>query len=230
MAATVHLSTDELLTTTRAVRWRLDLERPVPLEVVRECAELALQAPSGSNLEPWCFVVVSDPDRRRAVAEVYRQAFDVYYRDLPERVDKIVTGDPVRDASQQRSMASVEYLAEHLHDVPVLVIPCVTAWEAGPMQRLMDAAMFGSVLPAVWSFCLAARSRGLGTAWTAVHLIREKEMAEVLGIPDSVRQVGLIPVAYSRGDGFRPAVRRPVDDVVHLDAFDPARPPTALPT
>jgi nitroreductase len=229
MPATVNLSTDELLATTRAVRRRLDLERPVPLEVVRECVELALQAPSGSNLEPWCFIVVNDPDRRTAVAEIYRRAYALS-RDLPYTDDKIVKDDPVLDASQQRVMASVEYLAEHLHEVPVLLVPCVANWQPGPLDRLMDAAMYGSVLPALWSFCLAARSRGLGTAWTTVHLLLEEEVADVLDIPTaSMRQVGLLPVAYTKGDRFRPAVRRSVDDALHLDAFDPARGPFAPP-
>jgi nitroreductase len=227
MPVTVDLSTDELLATTRAVRRRLDLERPVPLDVVRECVRLALQAPSGSNLEPWCFVVVTEPDRRMAIAELYRKAFAIY-RDLPVAADKIVTGDPVRDASQQRVMASVEYLAEHLHEVPVLMVPCLTAWTPGPMERLMAAAMFGSVIPAVWSFCLAARSRGLGTAWTTLHLMFEEEVAEILDIPmASVRQVGLVPVAYTKGHRFRPAMRRAVDDALHLDAFDRARGPVS---
>jgi nitroreductase len=228
MTSTVELSTDELLSTTRAVRRRLDLDRPVPPEVLRECVELALQAPSGSNLEPWCFIVVTDPDRRRAVAEVYRRAF-ADYLDLPIRVDKITKGDPAHDASQQRVMSSVEYLAEHLHEVPVLVVPCVSDWPSGPTDRQMSASMYGSVLPAVWSFCLAARSRGLGTTWTTVHMMREAEAAEVLGIPDSVRQVGLIPVAYTKGTSFKPAIRRPVDEAIHLNEFDPDRAPTALP-
>lgn len=224
MTATLSLSTDELLTTTRAVRRRLDLDRPVPLEVVRECVELALQAPSGSNLEPWSFVVVTDPDQRMAVAEVYRKALDIY-RDLPASADKIVKDDPVLQASQRRIMESVEYLGEHLHEVPVLMVPCVADWPPSPLDRLMDAVMYGSVMPAMWSFCLAARSRGLGTAWTTMHLICEQEAAEVLDVPDTVRQVGLLPVAYAKGDRFRPAPRRPVDDAIHLESFDRSRAP-----
>ncbi|MFG1891228.1 nitroreductase family protein [Micromonospora sp. NPDC049051] len=230
MPATLGLSTDELLSTTRAVRRRLDLDRPVPLDVVRECVDLALQAPSGSNLEPWCFVVVSDPVKRMAIAEIYRKAFAIY-RDLPFAADKITKEDAARDAAQQRVMASVEYLAEHLHEVPMLVVPCVSTWDPGPMERLMSAAMFGSVIPAVWSFCLAARSRGLGTAWTTLHLMFEAEVAQVLDIPvDAVRQVGLLPVAYTRGEKFRPAMRRSVDHALHLDGFDPSRAPSAPPS
>jgi nitroreductase len=226
MTATLALSTDELLSTTRAVRKRLDLDRPVPMELVRECVELALQAPSGSNLEPWSFVVVTDPDRRRALADVYRKALDVY-RELPTSADKVTKDDPELEASQRRIMESVEYLGEHLHEVPVLVVPCLANWPAaGPMDRLMDSVMYGSVMPAMWSFCLAARSRGLGTAWTSMHLICEQEAAEVLGVPDTMRQVGLLPVAFTKGDRFRPAPRRSVDEAIHLDAFDGSRAPT----
>lgn len=230
MPATVDLSTDELLSTTRAVRRRLDFDRPVPLDVVRECIGLALQAPSGSNLEPWCFVVVTDPAKRMAIAEIYRKAFAIY-RDLPFAADKIAAEDAAREAAQQRVMTSIEYLAEHLHEVPMLVVPCVSTWDPGPAERLMSAAMFGSVMPAVWSFCLAARSRGLGTAWTTLHLMFEEEVAQVLDIPtDAVRQVGLLPVGYTKGETFRPAIRRPVDQAFHLDGFDPRRAPSAPPS
>lgn len=228
MTATLALSTDELLSTTRTVRKRLDLERPVPPEVVRECIELALQAPSGSNLEPWSFVVVTDPDRRAALADVYRKALAVY-RELPTSADKVAKDDPELAASQRRIMESVEYLGEHLHEVPVLVVPCLADWPPGPMDGLMNAVMYGSVMPAMWSFCLAARSRGLGTAWTSMHLICEQEAAEVLGVPDTMRQVGLIPVAYTVGEEFKPAPRRPVDDAIHLESFDPSRAPVLQP-
>jgi nitroreductase len=210
---------DEVLTTTRAVRRRLDLTRPVDPDLVRECIELALQAPTGGNDQGWHFVVVTDADTRAAIADVFRRgAVDYAQRERPRRPRLRERTDDER-AARSRVMASSGHLFEHLHEVPVHVIPCVEGRSDG--APLADqATMFGSILPAVWSFMLAARSRGLGTAWTTVHLEHEAEMAELLGIPaDAVTQVALVPVAHTVGDTFSPAPRRPVDDVLHRDRW-----------
>ncbi len=212
------LSPDELLSTTRAVRKRLDLERPVSREVIEECIALALQAPSGSNAQGWHFVVVSDADKKVAIADLYRRAF-ADYLGQPYAIGNIRTGEAARDATQVRSGDSAQYLADEFHRVPAMVIGCISGRTEGRPSS-SAAAMIGSITPAMWSFMLAARSRGIGTAWTTLHLTYEREAAEVLGIPyDSVQQVCLTPVAYTLGTDFRPAHREPIDRVVHWDTW-----------
>ncbi len=219
MAATVQLGTDELLTTTRSVRRRLDLDRAVDLDVVRECLELALQAPSGSNSQGWQFVVVTDPELRGGLAALYRQAFEVY-ETMPGNAGNVYGGsDETRLATQTKVMDSARHLAEVMDRVPVLLVPCVMGRveQAGAPAQ---SAVYGSILPAVWSFMLAARSRGLGSAWTTLHLLFEEQAAELLGIPFAeVTQTALIPVAHTVGDSFRPAHREPLDTVLHLDRW-----------
>jgi nitroreductase len=217
MAPLLDLTPDELLSTTRAVRKRLDLERPVPLEIVRECIELAVQAPSGSNRQGWQWVVVTDPAKRARIGELYARAFALY-RQSPGYAGRSATGDAARDATQARVASSAEHLAAHMGDVPVLVIPCIV----GRPQAGGDstAGLWGSLLPAAWSFCLAARARGLGTAWTTLHLLYEREVAEVVGIPyDEVSQGVLLPLAYTVGTDFAPGPRVPLDDILHVDSW-----------
>jgi len=216
--ALLDLTPDELLSTTRAVRKRLDLDRPVPLELVRECVELALQAPSGSNQQGWHFVVVTDEAKRAALGAIYKKAFDVY-ETLPFAAANLSYDDPERNATQQRVHASARYLADVMGRAPVLVIPCIEGRVDG-MPGVLSASVLGSIMPAAWSFCLAARARGLGTSWTSLHLLHEQEAAEVVGIPhDTVSQVALIPVAYTKGTDFKPAPRKPVTDVLHVDSW-----------
>lgn len=204
---------DELLTTTRAVRRRLDLDRSVPDDVIRECLDVALQAPSASNRQDWRFVVVTDPDLRGGIAEWYRRSF-ADYRSGSSHAGVVGGDDPERRSTQQRVVSSADHLAEHLHEVPVLLLPCI-ARRADGAGTMAQASLYGSVVPATWSFMLAARARGLGTAWTTLHLRYEREVAELVGIPyDEVTQVALVPVAYTRGTDFAPAPRQPLDEVV----------------
>jgi nitroreductase len=214
--ALLPLDPDQLLTTTRSVRKRLDLERPVPLELIRECLDVALQAPTGSNRQGWHWLVLTDPEVKRPVAEYYRRSFHAY-RDSPGYAANRSSGDADRDATQQRVASSADYLADVMGDVPVLVIGAI---HAGPdLPPGNQAGLWGSLLPAAWSFQLAARARGLGSAWTSLHLAYETEIAELLGIPPTVRQGVLIPVAYSKGTDFKPAPRQPLDTVLHVNRW-----------
>jgi nitroreductase len=212
---TLNLSVDDLLTTTRSVRKRLDFSKPVPHEVLMECLELALQAPTGSNAQGWQWVFVEDPDKRKALADIYR-ANATPYLDLP----KPERGD-IRDDQIGAVMSSAKYLNEHLEDAPVMMIPCLEGRPDGAPAG-MSASYWGSLLPAVWSFMLALRSRGLGSAWTTLHLIGdgEKQAAELLGIPfDQYAQGGLFPIAYTKGTDFRPAKRLPAEQLTHWDTW-----------
>jgi nitroreductase len=218
MAATLDLTADQLLTTTRAVRKRLDFDKPVSPDLVRECIEIATQAPTGSNQQGWHWVVVTDATKRKALGEMYQRAFDLY-RTMPFYAGKITTGDPVRDATQQRVASSAEYLAQHMGDAPVLVVPCITG-RVDNAPSMASAALWGSLHPAVWSFCLAARARGLGTSWTSLHLMFEEEAAGVLGIPFAeIAQGALIPVAYTKGTDFKPGPRQDLDAIIHVDSW-----------
>ena len=210
---TLPLSPDELLTTTRTVRKRLDLTRPVPMALVRECLEIALQAPSGSNRQDWHWLVVTDPAVRGEIGGYYQRAWDAY-ADSASAAGKLFADDPTRAPVQRRIGDSGTWLSERMRDVPVLVIACrtITNLSAGN-----QADVWGSLLPAAWSYMLAARARGLGTAWTTLHLDYEREVAAVLGLPDKVRQGVLIPTAYYTGETFRRAPRQPLDSVLHLN-------------
>jgi nitroreductase len=199
---------DHLLTTTRAVRKRLDLSRPVPPEVIEECLRLAIQAPTGSNRQGWRWVVVTGADKRAALADLYRQGFGPY-------IDRARQGSE----GMTRVGESALWLAERLEQVPVHVIPCIEDYTKGRPH----AGVWASIYPAVWSFQLALRSRGLGSVLTTLHLVREREAAELLGIPDGVLQAGLLPVAYSTGDDFKPARRRPVAEVTSWDGWGQRR-------
>lgn len=215
----LNLSADEVLTTTRAVRKRLDFDRPVPMSVLRECLEIALQAPSGSNSQGWHFVIVTDPQKKQAIAELYLKAFDDYEAG-PAQPTKQHLDDPSMAQTQQRVLSSARYLADNLAQVPAMLIPCLNARPDTPgLPQGALASLYGSVLPAVWSFMLAARERGLGTCWTTLHLSYEKEIAALLGIPDTHAQVALIPVAFTLGTDFQPAPRKDLRKLVHIDRW-----------
>ncbi|BEP13889.1 nitroreductase family protein [Acidothermaceae bacterium B102] len=212
---TLLLTPDELLTTTRAVRKRLDLTRPVPIALIRECLEIALQAPSGANRQRWHWMVVVDPGVRKQIAEIYLERAQNYAAS-DSYVSKLYADDPERSQVQQRVGDSTEYLAEHMGEVPVLVIPCL---KAGELRAGNQASLWGSLLPATWSYMLAARSRGLGTAWTTLHLGREREVADLLGMPANIHQAAIIPTAYYTGGTFKRAPRDPLDTVLHIDKW-----------
>lgn len=209
-------SVDHLLTTTRSVRKRLDFKRPVDLGVLERCIEIAYQAPTGSNAQGWHMLVVTDAAKRAALAKLYKQAFTMY-RGMAESAPQVQQGDPRRDQTL-RIIDSAEYLTEHLQEAPVHVIPCIEGRvENGPV--IMQASIYGSILPAVWSLMLALRARGLGSAWTTLHLIYEREAAELLGVPESVTQVALLPVAYFTGTDFKPAKRLPARESTHWNTW-----------
>jgi nitroreductase len=216
----LDLSIDEVLTTTRAVRKRLDFSRPVEPELIRECLALAVQAPTPGGMQNWHFLVVTGSAERAALAAIYRKSTQAPggQQDMFKHL-LAAAASPEEVADLTRMFAPARYLTDHLHEVPVHVIPCTL----GRAENLSGAALaghWGGIWPATWSFMLAARSRGLGTVLTTLHLDFEQEAADVLGIPyEGVMQVGLIPVAYTLGTTFKAAVRKPLEDVVHWDRW-----------
>ena len=213
----LNLSADEVLATTRAVRKRLDFDKPVSREVIEECLQLALQAPTGSNAQGWQWIFVTDPAKKQALADIYAKNFALYRNFAAATTFE--EGD-LRGEQKDRVTDSAQYLADNFHKVPVLMIPCITGSLDG-VPSFAGASMWGSILPAVWSFMLAARERGLGTAWTTIHLMNggDKEAAELLGIPDGITQAGLFPVAYTIGTDFKPAKRLPLGPITHWEQW-----------
>lgn len=216
--ATLNLTAEEVLTTTRSVRKRLDFSRAVDAQLIRECLEIAMQAPTGSNAQGWHFVVVTDPAKRQGLAELYRRGWALY-TSAPRDFEKLAQTRPDYAATMQRVVSSSQYLADHMQDAPVHVIPCVHGRPEG-LSAGMQASLFGSILPAAWSFMLAARDRGLGSAWTSLHLLFERDAAELLGIPyEKITQAALLPVAYTVGTDFKPAPREPLENVLHWNGW-----------
>jgi len=204
---------DNLLTTTRAVRKRLDLTRPVPRELILDCIRIACQAPAGGNYQRWRWMIVDDADKRHAIADAYLRGYQPY---IDEQKAAVADNIP-DDTTVTRIISSSDYLAHKLAEVPVHVIPC--ALGSAPDDDITSAGWWGSLLPAVWSFMLAARARGLGTAWTTLHLHYEREVGELLGIPDTVTQLALVPTAYYTGNTFRPGERRPAEEVTYWNTW-----------
>ncbi len=218
----LDLSGEEILTTTRAVRKRLDFDRAVEPAVIRECIEVAMQAPNGGNTQGWHFVVVFDADKRAALADLYRQGWALY----KENNHSVFAMAKKQGAGAQRDQLvrvarSADYLADHLEQVPVHVIPCMPGRvEKMGGANIALASSYGSIFPAAWSFMLAARNRGLGTCMTTVHLMYEQEAAEILGIPyETISQCALIPTAYSIGTDFKAAGRKEIDGILHIDKW-----------
>ena len=216
MSDLLPLTLDELLTTTRAVRKRLDLTRPVPRELIIECLHIAMQAPSGSNRQAWQWVLVDDPAKKQALADLYGEVFDKYmaapasaaYTDGDSRAERVTA---IAD--------SAHYLRQHFHEVPVLLVPYQEGRRDGTPSG-EQAGFWGSIVPAVWSFMLALRARGLGSAWTTMTCRREVEVAELLGVDHTkFTQVGLFPIAYTLGTDFKPAPRVDPDSVIHWNSW-----------
>ena len=211
----LNLSADDVLSTTRAVRKRLDFDRPVEREVIEECMQLALQAPTGSNIQGWQWIFVTDPEKKKALADIYAANFAQYAAIAQSNTYE--EGD-LRHEQRDAVTASAVYLTENFHRVPVLMVPCI-AGNLDGVPGFVGASLWGSLLPAVWSFMLAARERGLGTAWTTIHLMNggDKKAAEILGIPSGFTQAGLFPIAYTIGTDFKPAKRLPLEPILHWD-------------
>lgn len=208
---------DYLLTTTRSVRKRLDVSRPVERTVIEECLQLALQAPSGSNRQGWHFLVITDAEKRAAIARYYRQAFKQYLGAQPPPALAPLRADE-QAGNTSRVLKSAIYLSRHLQEVPVHIIPCIEG-RVETADVMAQASLYGSILPATWSLMLALRSRGLGSVWTTLHLAHEQAIATLLDIPPTVTQAALLPVAYFTGDVFKPGQRKPLDQVMHWDAW-----------
>ena len=217
-------SVDHVMKTTRSVRLRLDLDRPVPRELIEQSIDVALQAPTGANSQDWRFVVVTDATLRAKLADLYRRGSDLY---LNGKTGLARTGMSVArqyaedDPRQQRMPAVVKsavHLIENIQRVPVHIVPCI----AGRFEKedvFTQAAMWGSIIPATWSLMLALRARGVASAWTTFTLLHERETAELLGIPENYTQAALLPVAWLKGGDLHPAKRFPVGDVTFWDGW-----------
>ncbi len=201
--------TDHLLLTTKQIRKRMDMSRAVPRETLLECIDIASRAPMGSNVERNKWLIVDDADLKMAIAELYRKNAEPYFaqsEDLPA------------DDVSERVVSSARYLSDHMHEVPAMVIPLrldrVEGWPSGDVS-----GWYGSVLPGVWSFQMALRSRGIGSCWTTLHLGSEAEVGQLLGIPDTVTQVAMLPVGYYTGDSFSVTKRRPAADITFINKW-----------
>lgn len=203
--------TDHLLTTTRSVRRRLDLTRQVPKQVLLDCVRISQQAPTGSNLQGWRFIIVQDAEKRKALTDIYRRSAEQHRAAYPAVYEP-------EDPQTRRVYDSAEYLIQVMDQVPTLVVPCIKGRPEG-MSPTGLSVLYGSICPAVWSFMLALRSRGIGSSWTDMHLLNEADAAELLGIPKKVTQVALLPVAYYTGTDFKPAYRSPPESIAYFDGW-----------
>lgn len=211
------MDADHALKTTRSVRFRLDFEREIDAEAITECLEIALQAPTASNSQQWQWVVLTDREKIAAVAEVYRRSFEVLANRPAEERPDYGLGDS-RTEQAERVTASATYLAAEMHRCPAMLLACISGRvENEGAQR--QAAVYGSILPGAWSFMIAARTRGIGMAWTTLHLRHEEEVADLIGMPRDVTQAALFPMAYFSGEDFKPAPRVPLEQVVHWNEW-----------
>jgi len=221
-------SVDHVLTTTRAVRRRLDLSRSVPDDVISECISIATQAPNGGNVQAWRFLVVTDSGKRKALAEIYRHVLEPYMD-----VSGKLMGKRAQDAY---SDPGVRLLGDNLHRVPVHIIPCSLGKPDSQIQAFKDVgapikltkeyavgSFYASLYPAAWSLMLALRARGLGSSLITLQLNAADECAQILDIPPTVTQGGLLPVAYFTGDDFKPGIRRPHQEVIYWDTWGEKR-------
>ncbi len=217
--ATPIESLDYFLTTTKQVRRRLDLTRQVPTDVVLECIDLASRAPIGGNLERNRWLLIDDPETRSTLADLYSR-FGRNYLEAGQKQIESMGNDPTATRVVESSM----YLLEHLHEVPLMIIPIKL--DRPGTSTFEQATYWGSVTPGVWSLQLALRARGIGSAWTTLHLQHEEDAAEVLGLPASVTQIALLPTAYFTGDGFHPARRRPAQEITYYNRWKEPVPET----
>lgn len=199
--------TDHLLLTTKQVRKRMDMESSVPREVLLECIDIASRAPMGSNLERNKWLIVEDRDLITKIAEHYRRLAEPY-----------LAAAEGAEGRQGRVISSAQYLAERMHEVPAMVIP-LRLDRTEELATGDRSGWYGSVLPGVWSFQMALRSRGIGSCWTTLHLGAEAEVGELLGIPDTVTQVALLPVGYYTGDTFSVTKRKPAAEITFIDQW-----------
>jgi nitroreductase len=209
-------SAEYILTTTRAVRKRLDLNKPVARDVIEQCLEIALQAPNGSNMNTWKWIIVDDRDKIRKIAKIYDQAMNDYITILGDATGDNYMGSHIPGA--ENISESVDYLRKHLAEVPAIAFPLLAGRLEGA-SVFYQASLWGSILQSVWSFFLALRTKGMGSAWTTAHLFREQEIAELLDIPANYTQVGLFPIAYTLGTEFKKGWRSPVEDVLSWNTF-----------
>ncbi|RNL61928.1 nitroreductase [Nocardioides marmoriginsengisoli] len=227
---TVLTDLTQVLTTTRSVRLRLDYDRPVPLDVVGECLQLALQAPTGGAAEDWRWLVVADPALKAELAALYFAGYDEYvYQPLHGAAgteDEAVAGrlggvaaDGSVNPRTQRILDGADHLARNIGRAPYLVIPCATRPDPAKGGAGTTSAFYGSLYPAIWQFNLALRARGLGTCITSLHLHHAEQAAALLGIPDDAVQITMLPIAYTLGTDFKVAARKPVADVAYLDGW-----------
>ena len=201
---------DRLLSTTRAVRRRLDPTRPVPRSLLLDCIRLSQQAPTASNTQMWRWLVVDDPAKRRELGALYAQGIPAIHASQAQLA---------QDEQTRRVYDGALWLAEHLGEMPAIAIPCLVGRTPADAPLVISASVFGSIYQAVWSFQLALRSRGLGSTFTTMHLLFEEQARKILGIPDDVMQAALLPVAYTKGGDFKPAARPPVETIVHWNTW-----------
>ena len=206
-------SVDYILETTRSVRKRLDLTRPIDRATVERCLEIAIQAPTGSNRQGWRWLVLTDADKKARIGKYYK---DSWYSYAGVAARSAPGEEP--SAQMMRVISSARYLADHMHEAPMMIFPCVQgrAQNASPAA---NAGLYGSIIPAAWSLMLALRARGIGTAWTTLHLSYERECNQILGIPDDFTTAALLPIAYFTGETFQKADRVPASELTYWDAW-----------
>lgn len=204
--------TDRLMMTTKQVRRRLNLDKRVPTDIVLDCIDVASRAPIGGNMQVNRWLLIDDADTKSALAALYRRTGTDYLENGRKQVEAAGS-----DPTSVKVVESSIYLLDHLHQVPLMIIP-VRMGRPGT-EVFEQATFWGSVTPGVWSLQMALRSRGIGSAWTTLHLYHEKEANALLGIPDDFTQVALLPVAYFLGDDFAPSKRRPAQDVTYLNQW-----------
>ncbi len=217
-------SVDHVLSTTRSVRLRLDLEREVPNGLIDDCLKIALQAPTGANTQTWRFLVITDLALKSEVASYYRNGAEKYLADQTAMTKTGVSAtrefasDDLRTQQKEGVIESSIHLLENMHRAPALIIPCIES-RFEKEDLFTQASMYGSILPATWSLMLALRARRIASAWTTLHLVHEKEVGELLGIPNDVTQAALLPVAWLKGGDLHAANRLPLSDVRYTNTW-----------